>query len=170
MSVSMYRVSAPVFVRGLKVAAELLRKAEAHVEEHGIVPDALLSARLVDDMLPLSAQVQRASDTSKGSVERLSGVTAPKFPDDEATFAQLQERIAKTIAYIESVPQSAYDGSETREISLNFGSFKPTFNGENYLLDFGLPNFYFHLTTLHDILRNQGVKVGKMDFLGPYDL
>ena len=169
MPLSMYQVSTPVFLRGLKVAAALLRKAEAHAEEHGIVPDVLLSARLADDMLPLSAQVQRASDTSKASVERLSGVASPKFPDNEASFQQLQERIANTIAYIESVPEAAFENSETREIALSFGAFKPVFNGESYLLTFGLPNFFFHVTTLHDILRNQGVKVGKIDFLGPYE-
>jgi hypothetical protein len=169
MSLSMYRISAPVLVRGLKVAASLLRKAEAHAEEHGMVPEVLLSARLADDMLPLAAQVQRASDTSKATVERLSGVAAPKFPDNEASFQQLQERLANTIAYIESVPADAFDNSETREIALTFGTFKPSFNGESYLLTFGLPNFYFHITTLHDILRNQGVKVGKIDFLGPYE-
>jgi hypothetical protein len=170
MSLSMYQVSAPVFVRGLRVMANLLRKAEEHAEEHGIVPEVLLSARLYEDMMPLTAQVQRASDTSKLSVERLTGVAAPKFPDDEASFAQLQERVANTIAYIDSVAESHFAGSEKREVSLSFGPFKPTFDGEGYLLTFALPNFYFHLVTLHDILRNQGVKVGKIDFLGPYQM
>ena len=169
MSLSMYKVSAPVFVRGLKVMANLLRKAEAFAEESGKVPETLLSARLVDDMLPLTAQVQRASDTSKLSIERLSGVAAPKFPDNEASFEQLQERIANTIAYIESVGEGHFANSETREVALSFGSFKPTFTGESYLLPFALPNFYFHVVTLHDILRNQGVKIGKIDYLGPYE-
>jgi len=168
MALSMYRVSAPVFVRGLKVAAALLRKAEAHADEHGIVPDVLLSARLAEDMLPLASQVQRASDTSKASVERLTGVAAPKFPDNEASFQQLQERIANTIAWLESVPQAAFEGAEVREVILSAGSLKQTFTGEDYQLTFGLPNFFFHVTTLHDILRNQGVKVGKLDFLGPF--
>jgi len=168
MAVSMYRISVPVFVRGLKIAATLLQKAEEHAAQHGVVPEVLLSARLADDMLPLSAQVQRASDTSKASAERLSGVAAPRFPDNEASFAQLQERIANTIAYLESLPAAAFDGAESREIVLNAGSLTQTFTGEDYQLVFGLPNFYFHLTTLHDILRNQGVKVGKMDFLGKF--
>jgi hypothetical protein len=164
----MYQVSVPAFVRGLKVLSGLLKKAEAHVEQHGSVPDALISARLTDDMLPLSAQVQRASDTSKLSVERLSGVAAPKFEDNETSFDQLQQRIADTIAYLNSVDAGQFDGSETRAITLNFGSFKPAFKGDEYLLTFALPNFYFHVTTAHDILRNQGVPVGKLDYLGPY--
>jgi hypothetical protein len=165
----MYRVTVPVFVRGLNVLSDLLKKAEAHAEQHGSVKDALIGARLADDMLPLSAQVQRASDTSKLSVERLSGVAAPKFEDTETSFPQLQERIAKTLAYITSVPESAFDHSESREVKLNFGSFQPSFQGDGYLLQFALPNFFFHLTTAHDILRNQGVPIGKRDFLGPYE-
>jgi hypothetical protein len=168
MSLSMHQVSVPVFVRGLNVLADLLNKAEAHVEQHGSVPDAMLSARLADDMLPLSAQVQRASDTSKLSVERLSGVAAPKFEDNETSFDQLRERIASTIAYLNSVDPAQFDGSEARTIKLNFGSFQPEFKGDNYLLQFALPNFYFHLTTAHDILRNRGVQIGKRDYLGPY--
>jgi hypothetical protein len=168
MSLSIYQVSVPAFVRGLGVLADLLRKAEAHVEQHGSVPDAMISARLADDMLPLSAQVQRVSDTSKMSVERLTGVVAPKFEDNETSFDQLQERIANTIAYLESVPETAFAGGEVREITLNFGSFQPAFTGDSYLLTFALPNFYFHLVTAHDILRNQGVAVGKRDYLGPY--
>jgi uncharacterized protein len=168
MSLSMYKVSAPVFVRGLKVMADLLRKAQMHAEAGGTPAPTLLSARLADDMLPLTAQVQRASDTSKLSIERLTGVAAPKFPDNESSFEQLQERIANTVAYIEGVGEEHFADSETREVALSFGSFKPTFTGESYLLTFALPNFYFHVVTLHDILRNQGVKIGKIDYLGPY--
>jgi hypothetical protein len=164
----MYQVSVPAFLRGLKVLSDLLKKAEQHAEQHGSVPDAMISARLADDMLPLSAQVQRASDTSKLSVERLSRVPAPKFEDNETSFDQLQERIANTIAYIESVADTEFAGSEVRTIKLNFGSFQPEFSGADYLLTFALPNFYFHIVTAHDILRNQGVTVGKRDYLGPF--
>jgi hypothetical protein len=164
----MHQVSVPVFVRALRVVSDLLAKAEAHVEEHGMVPDAMISARLADDMLPLSAQVQRASDTSKMSVERLTGVAAPKFEDNETSFQQLQERISKTIAYLDSVGPEQFEQSEAREIKLNFGAFQPEFKGDEYLLTFALPNFFFHVVTVHDILRNQGVAVGKRDFLGPY--
>jgi hypothetical protein len=155
-----------VFVRGLNVLADLLKKAEAHVEQQGAVPDAILSARLADDMLPLSAQVQRASDTSKLSVERLSGVAAPKFEDNETSFDQLQQRIANTIAYLNTVDAAQFDGSGERVIKLNWGKFQPEFTGEDYLLTFALPNFYFHIATAHGILRNQGVPVGKLDYIG----
>jgi len=167
MAISMYQLTVPAFVRGLTVLADLLKKAEAHVEQHGSVPDALISARLADDMLPLSAQVQRASDTSKMSVERLTGVAAPKFEDNETSFDQLQQRIANTIAYLQSVNAAQFDGSETRTVKLGFGGF-PDFTGQSYLLTFALPNFYFHIATAHDILRNQGIAVGKRDYLGPY--
>jgi hypothetical protein len=167
MALSMYQVSVPVLVRGLTVLSDLLKKAEAHVEQHGSVPDAMLSARLADDMLPLSAQVQRASDTSKMSVERLSGVAAPKFEDNETSFDQLQQRIANTITYLQSVDTAQFEGSEARAVKLNFGGF-PDFTGASYLLTFALPNFYFHITTAHDILRNQGVAIGKLDYLGLY--
>ena len=168
MSLSMHQVSVPGFVRGLTVLAELLKKAEQYVEQRGSVPDAMISARLADDMLPLSAQVQRASDTSKMSVQRLSGVPAPKFEDNETSFDQLQERIANTIAYLNSVGAAHFDGSEARAITLNFGSASREFKGDEYLLTFALPNFYFHVVTAHGILRNQGVPVGKLDYLGPF--
>jgi len=169
MSLTMYQVCVPVFVRGLNVLSDLLKKAEEYAQEHGVVPDALIGARLADDMLPLSAQVQRVSDTSKMSVERLSGVPAPKFEDNETSFPQLQERIANTIAYLNSVTPEHFQDSESREIKLNFGAFQPAFTGDDYLLTFALPNFYFHVVTAHDILRNQGVKVGKIDYLGSYN-
>ncbi|WP_228894031.1 DUF1993 domain-containing protein [Pseudoduganella aquatica] len=168
MSLSMYQVSVPVFVRGLKVLSTLLKKGEEHADASGMVPDMLLGARLAEDMLPLSAQVQRASDASKLCVARLCGVDAPKFEDNEASFQQLQERIAKTIAYMESVPQAQFDGADGRDVTLTFGAFSQSFTGQGYLLTFALPNFYFHITTAHGILRAQGVKIGKLDYLGPF--
>ena len=168
MSLSMYQVSVPVFVRGLKVLSALLKKGEEHADASGMVPDMLLGARLAEDMLPLSAQVQRASDASKLCVARLCGVDAPKFDDNEASFQQLQERIAKTIAYLESLPEPQFDGADGRDVTLTFGAFSQSFTGQSYLLTFALPNFYFHITTAHGILRAQGVKIGKLDFLGPF--
>jgi hypothetical protein len=162
----MYRASIPVFIRGLKVLSALLEKGAAHAAEAGIDPDALIEARLAPDMIALAGQVQRVSDTAKLSAQRLSGVVAPSMPDEEKTFAELQERVAKTIAYLETVTPAAMEGAETRTIEMNFGEVKPTFSGEDYLFGFGLPNFYFHVTTAYAILRNQGVKVGKLDFLG----
>jgi len=168
MALSMHKVSVPVFVRGLNVLLSLLEKAQAHAEARGMVADTLVGARLIDDMLPLSGQVQRACDTSKLSVERLTGVASPKFEDTETTFQQLEERIANTIAYLNSVDASHFEQSEARDIKLNFGAFQPEFKGDDYLLTFALPNFFFHITTAHDILRNQGVPIGKRDYLGPY--
>ena len=169
MSVSMYQATSPVFIRGLRVVSALLEKAQAHVEEDGIVPEILLGAQLAPDMLDLTAQVQRASDTSKMSVERLSGVPAPKFEDNEASFEQVQERIANTIAYIDSVNAGQMAGSAQKEVVLNWTDEGKKFSGDDYLLGFALPNFYFHVSMVHAILRNNGVAVGKLDYLGPYD-
>jgi hypothetical protein len=169
MSLSMSKASVPAFVRGLNVLSHLLKKGEEHAAQAGIAPEAMLGARLADDMLPLSAQVQRASDASKFTVQRLSGGDAPKFADDETSFAQLQERIANTIAYLQSVDAAQIDAGSGREVSLKFGSFGANFTGESYLLTFALPNFYFHVVTAYDILRNQGVKLGKLDYLGAFD-
>ncbi|MET3131020.1 hypothetical protein AAKU55_001278 [Oxalobacteraceae bacterium GrIS 1.11] len=166
MALSMYQTSIPVFVRGLTALSGLLDKGLAHVEQDGIVPDILLGARLAPDMLPLTAQVQRASDASKFTVERLSGVAAPRFEDNETSFAQLQERIANTIAYLNSVDAAQLEQAEEKTVTLNYGAFQPSFSGDDYLLTFALPNFFFHLSTAYAILRNQGVPLGKLDYLG----
>ena len=168
MPLSMHQASAPLFIRGLTVLSTLLEKAAAHAAAAGTDPADLINARLAPDMYPLSGQVQRASDASKFAVQRLSRVEAPRFPDEETTFEQLQERIAATIAYLRDVPADRLDGAESRKVSLAFGDFKAEFRGDDYLLTFALPNFYFHVTTAYGILRQAGVKIGKLDFLGPY--
>lgn len=168
MTLSMRRVSIPLFVRGLKVLSGLIDKGEAHAREAGGDPEAFVQARLAPDMMPFSAQVQRASDASKFAVGRLTGAAPPPMEDTETTLAELRERIGKTLAYLEAVPAEAFEGSEAREVKLSFGSFQPTFTGEAYLIDFALPNFYFHIAAAYMILRNQGVPVGKQDFLGGY--
>ncbi|MFZ6647901.1 DUF1993 domain-containing protein [Undibacterium sp. TJN25] len=168
MSLTMYRVSVPVFVRGLRVLSSLLEKASAHAQEHGIPSEVLINARLAPTMLPLAAQVQRASDSSKLAIERLSGIPAPHFADKETTFVELEERIALTINYLESVDESQLNASEDTTVVLSFGEFKPSFKGSDYLLSFAIPNFFFHVTTAHDILRHNGVAIGKRDYLGPY--
>jgi hypothetical protein len=168
MPVSMYKLSVPVFIRGLNVLAGLLDKAESHAASKKIPLEDLFNARLAPDMLPLSAQIQRVSDTSKNTIGRLTGTAAPSFPDDEKNFGELRERIAKTIAYLETVKPSDLENSDTREITVTFGKLSFTFAGDDYVLKFALPNFFFHVTTAHGILRNQGVAVGKVDFLGPY--
>ncbi|WP_308924045.1 DUF1993 domain-containing protein [Janthinobacterium sp. J1-1] len=169
MSVSMYQATVPVFVRGLRVVSNLLEKAQAHVEQGGIVPEILLGARLAPDMLDLTAQVQRVSDTAKLSVQRLSAIPAPKFEDNETSFEQLQQRIADTIAYVEGVNAGQMAGSAQREVVLNWTDEGTKFAGDDYLLSFALPNFYFHVSMVHAILRNNGVTIGKLDYLGPYD-
>ncbi|NVD39489.1 DUF1993 domain-containing protein [Ensifer sp. HO-A22] len=165
MALTMYRLSVPTFVHGFGVLGKLLDKAEAHANETGLSLDDLVNARLTADMLPLSGQVQRASDTSKGTIARLTDLQVPSFPDEEKTFSDLRERIAKTVAFLETVRLADLDGSETREVTLNFTKLKMTLSGEDYLLKFVLPNFYFHLTTAYDILRHKGVPVGKADFI-----
>lgn len=169
MSVSMYQATIPVFARGLRVVSSLLEKAQAHVEQDGIVPDILLSAQLAPDMLNLTAQVQRVSDTAKLSVQRLSTIAAPKFEDNETSFEQLQQRIADTLAYVEGVSAGQMAGSAQREVVLNWTDEGTKFAGDDYLLSFALPNFYFHVSMVHAILRNNGVTIGKLDYLGPYD-
>jgi hypothetical protein len=166
MSVSIQLVAVTSITRGLKTLSSLLDKAKAHAEEAGTSPDAYVEMRLFDDMLPLSGQIQRASDTAKGAISRLTGVEAPGMADEETTLAQLQERVAKTLAYVESVPASAFDGAENREITVPAGTFTLGFTGLEYLLEFVVPNFQFHVVTAYDILRHKGVPLGKRDFLG----
>lgn len=168
MTMTMSELSVPVLVRGLTVLGALLDKGEAHAAAAGVAPEALLSARLAPDMLPLSAQVQSACDTAKLAIQRLGGVTGPVFANDETTFAQLRQRIAATIAYMESVDTAAIDASFGREIQLNWTATGPVFTAQGYLLSFTLPNFFFHVTTAYDILRHQGVSIGKSDYLGAY--
>ncbi|TCV96083.1 hypothetical protein EC912_102432 [Luteibacter rhizovicinus] len=168
MTISLYEASVPVFVRGLGVLEHLLDKADAHAGAHGTPHDALVQARLAPDMLTLAGQVQRASDTSKFAVERVSGVASPRFPDDETTFPELRKRIASTAAWLESVDAATVDAAESRQVEFKLGPDVRHFTPKAYLLTFALPNFFFHIATAHDILRNQGVAVGKLDYLGPY--
>ena len=168
MSRSMYRLSIPAFVRGFGVLSAYLDKADAHAQANGLDPGILVQARLSPDMLPLAGQVQRASDTSKNAVVRLTGLEAPGFPDTETTFPELRERIRNTLDFFSSVQPNQFESSGAREITLKFGTMQAVLTGEDYLLSFVLPNFYFHLATAHGILRHQGVAVGKLDYLGPF--
>ena len=165
MPISMYQASVPVFVHGLSVLTHLLQQGEAHARETSIDPASIVEARLAPDMLTLAGQIQRASDTSKLALERLTGIPSPKLEDNEKTFAELHARIERTTAYLQTFSESDLDATETRPIQLNFGDFRPAFIGSSYLLSFALPNFFFHVTTAHDILRHKGVKIGKRDFL-----
>lgn len=168
MPVSMYRLTAPVFVRGLGILRDYIDHAERFEKENGLAPDTLAAARLAPDMLPLAGQVQRASDTSKNAIGRLTQMVPPRFADDETTLEELRQRIDATVAFFEGIDADALAGAEQKHVSLNFGKVKPTFDGVEYLLTFVLPNFYFHVATAHDILRSQGVAVGKADYLGSF--
>jgi len=164
----MYQASIPVFVRMLDNLSGILDKAAAHAEARKIDPAIFVNARLAPDMFPLSRQVQIATDMVKGCAARLAGIEVPSYEDNETTFSELQARIAKTKAFIESVSASQVDGSEERKITLKFGSKELSFLGQAYLLDFVLPNVHFHLTTTYAILRHNGVEIGKKDYTGDY--
>lgn len=166
MSLSMYQASVPVFVRQFGALSKILAKAEAFAAEQRIDPATLIDARLAPDMHPFARQVQIASDIVKGGVARLAGIDAPAFADTETTFAELEDRIAKTIGFIASVPADQIDGTEARTITLKAGDKEFPFVGQDYLLHFVLPNFFFHVTAAYALLRQAGVPIGKMDFLG----
>ncbi len=166
MNISMYQASAPRFVNTLKNLSAILDKAQAHADAKKIDPRALTAARLFPDMFPMSRQVQSACDTAKGAVARLAGVEIPVHEDTEQTFEELKARIAKTIAFINTIKPAQVDGSEDREVVLKFRSGEVKFKGMQYLLGHALPNFYFHVTTAYDILRHNGVEVGKRDYIG----
>ena len=162
----MYQASAPRFANMLRNLAALIEKADAHCAAKKIEPAALTAFRLYPDMFPFTRQVQIACDTAKGAVARLAGVEIPKHEDVEQSFAELKARIAKTIDFVESVPAAKIDGSEEKEIVLPMRSGERRYKGMQYLLGFAYPNFYFHVTTAYDILRHNGVEIGKADFIG----
>jgi hypothetical protein len=166
MAMSMYQASAPRFVNTLKNLSAILDKAQAHADAKKIEPRVLTAARLYPDMFPMSRQVQSACDTAKGAVARLAGVEVPVHEDTEQTFEELKARIAKTIAFINTLKPAQVDGSEDKEVVLKFRSGEVKFKGMQYLLGQALPNFYFHVTTAYNILRHNGVEVGKKDYIG----
>jgi hypothetical protein len=166
MTISMYQASAPRFVNMLNNLAAILDKAQAHCEAKKIDPLVLASSRLFPDMLPFTRQVTIACDHAKGAVARLAGVEIPKHEDVEKTLAELKARIAKTVAFISAVTPAQVDGSEEKAIVLKLGSREVTFKGMQYLLGSALPNFYFHVVTAYNILRHNGVELGKRDYIG----
>ena len=166
MTLSMYQASVPVFLRALSNLQHVLRKGEAHAQARKFEPSLLLQARLTADMLPLTSQVQIATDMAKNACARLAGVEPLKFEDNETTFAELHARIERAIDYIKSFKAEQIDGSETRAITLKTRSGEQHFEGEGYLLHFVIPNVFFHCTTAYAILREAGAELGKMDFIG----
>ena len=165
MTLSMYQASVPVFVRMLKNLSAILDKGLAHAEARKIGPNVLPATRLVADMFPLNKQVQIATDHAKGAVARLAGVEVPKYEDNEQTLEELKVRIARTIGFIESFKPVQIDGTEERDIAFTLGGRDMQFKGMDYLVGFALPNFYFHMVTAYNILRENGVDIGKRDYL-----
>ena len=169
MTISMYSASVPVFKQLLGALDDVLSKAEAHAGDRKIEPGVLLQARLFPDMLPLTRQVQIACDFAKSVPARLAGVEVPAYDDTEQSFAELHARIAKTLAFIDTLGAAQFDGSEQREIVLRPGTPKERkLDGQAYLLQYGLPQFLFHVTTAYGLLRHNGVEIGKKDFMGAY--
>ncbi|MDP3857374.1 MAG: DUF1993 domain-containing protein [Stagnimonas sp.] len=166
MSLSMYQASVPVLVRVLSNFITVLEKAKTHAEAKKLDPLVLTSFRLYPDMLPLTKQVQIATDMAKGGGARLAGVEVPKYEDNETSFDELVARLDKTIEFLRGLDPKAIEGTEAKDIVLAMRSGPVKFKGQEYLLNFVLPNVYFHAATGYNILRHNGVEIGKMDFLG----
>ena len=167
MPLSMYQASVSVFTSSLAALDAILDKAAAHAEAKKIAPDALLTARLYPNMFTFAQQVQLTTDFAKGAASRLASVDIPKYDDTEKTFPELKARIAKTVAYLNGLKPEQFNGSDDKEITFPAGPDKSlTLPGSRYLLGVAHPNFYFHFTTAYDILRHNGVELGKLDFIG----
>jgi hypothetical protein len=166
MNISMYQASVPRFVNILGNLSNILDKAQAHVDAKKLDPATLPTYRLFPDMLPMTTQVQIACDAAKGVVARLAGAEIPAYEDNEKTLADLKARVTKTIAFIQSVTPGQIDGTEDKEIVIKRGDKETRYNGMQFLLGHALPNFYFHVTTTYNILRHNGIEIGKRDYLG----
>ena len=170
MSMTMYTATVPVFRQILGALADVLEKAERHAQDNKIEPAALLQARLFPDMFPLVRQVQIAADFAKGTTARLAGVEVPRYEDNEQSFSELQQRITKTLGFVDAVLQAEVDAGAQRAITHGTGERARHFpNGEAYVTRFALPNFFFHVTSAYAILRHNGVPIGKKDFIGEYE-
>jgi len=166
MTISMYQASVPMIKKMLTNLSAILGKGQAHAEAKGFNGQNLAEARLFPDMFPLAKQIQIAADMAKGGVARLAGVEPPKFEDTETSIPELQDRIAKTIAFLDTIQPAQIDGCEAREIKFSIRDHQFEFTGQTYLLDWMLPNIFFHITTAYNLLRHNGVEIGKRDYLG----
>jgi len=166
MSISMYQASVPVFIHALTNLAAILQKAAAHCEANKIDPAALLNYRLYPDMFAFTKQVQVACDHAKNGAARLAGVEPPEFANTEQSFAELIARVHEVVSYLQSFRPDQIDGSEEREVAIKRGDTVTTYRGQPFLLNRALPNLFFHITTAYDILRHNGVPLGKKDYLG----
>ena len=166
MSLNLYDVSVPVFIQMLNNLSTLIDKGAEHAAKKEFDPAVLVNARLAPDMFPLSRQVQIATDAAKGVAGRLTGGEIPKFDDVETTLPELKARIAKTVDYLSTVKREQFEGAETREVVIKTRTRELKFDGQTYVLHYALANFYFHVVTAYDILRHNGVEIGKPDYLG----
>jgi hypothetical protein len=163
---SFYDASVPAFLQILGSLQGVLAKAEAHCTAKKIAPEVLLGARLFPDMLPLSKQIQLASDFATKGCARLTHSEVPATPDTEKTFEELRQRLAKAADYVKAFKPAQFDGADTKDITFPVGPSSMTLKGQQFLNNFAFPNFYFHAATAHGILRHNGVEIGKRDFLG----
>ena len=166
MTISMYQASVPRFINTLGNLSNILDKAQAHVDARKLDPTTLTAYRLFPDMLPMKKQVQIACDTAKGAAARLAGVEIPVHEDDETTLADLKARIAKTTAFLQTMTPEQIDGTEDKEIVIKRHDKETRYKGMQFLLGQALPNFYFHVATAYNILRHNGIEIGKRDYLG----
>lgn len=167
MTMSMYQASVPVFIQTLGALADILKKGEAYAAERKFEPTVLLSSRLHPTMWPLARQIQAACSTATGAGARLAGVALPAFEDNEKSIADLEQRIARSIAFLKDLKPAQVDGSEARDVTMRMGGKEVVYKGQNYLLWFAIPNFMFHAATAYNIMRHNGVELAKRDFLGP---
>lgn len=166
MAYTIYDATLPPMVRMMENLLKIMDKATAQAKADKTDPEHLLGAKLAEDMFPFTRQIQIMSDAAKGCAARLSGQTAPSFPDEEKSFDDLKARINRTIAFLNSVKREQVEGSETKHIEIKTPNRTLEFSGTDYVNGFALPNFYFHLTTAYGLLRMKGISIGKMDFLG----
>lgn len=166
MKISMYAMSHDVFRRGLSQLLHVMEKGVANAKTRNFDTSVLVAARLAPDMLPFAKQIQLTSDFAKNSMARLAGVDPPKFEDNESTMDELLARVKKTIDYIDSLPPASVEGSETRDIKIPLRDRTMEFKGLAFLQHWALPNFFFHHVTAYNLLRHNGVDIGKRDFLG----
>jgi hypothetical protein len=166
MTLTMYSASVPVFSRMLKNLLACLDKAEAWATERKIDTKVLVASRLAPDMIPLSGQIQIATDHAKGASSRLAGKPVPSWEDNEVTYEDLKARIQKTIDYLDTFSEADFIGADTRDVTLKLGGREVLENGQTYLFNRAFANFYFHVTTAYDILRHNGAPLGKRDFIG----
>ncbi|PXA83552.1 DUF1993 domain-containing protein [Nostoc sp. 3335mG] len=166
MALSLYDASIPLFIRGFASLSAILEKGRAFADQQGLPHSDLLDARLIEDMAPLTAQVQRCSDTSKNMAVRVGRIPSVAMPDTESSFDELQARIAVTVAFLEAVPADSFEGQDDATILLPTPHGDIAFTPQSYVLTFAVPNFFFHLTTAYALLRMKGVPIGKLDYLG----